>query len=296
MARSVGRRASDPTALALAKLEFDRRHGATDLAVRALRVAGSGVRTLASLPDKESRAKVRSWGRTIAAAQPAMGAMVVAGVELQGLARSTPEGRLGAAVRTWSRVARNRIENELPAVVRTGRDYFPPQAEVVTLSRSATILRLLTSLRDPSVPRQVTVLRSEPGGEGVSASRAMSAAGLRARCVDDERVDEAVGPADLVVVGADSLLADGSIIHKVGTRRLAERARRWHVPVVVAVGLSKLVPWRERSSSALPALFDRTPPGLIGEYWTDRGRWRRPDVVAEARRRSADRGVVRPRS
>jgi ribose 1,5-bisphosphate isomerase len=275
---------TDPGTTALVDLASDRHSGATALTQKALGIVARSAGRLKGFSELEQRARVREWGLALATMQPAMGALVVSGLQLQRLARVGSRRHVRPDVIAWSRAAMRELDRELPGVVRIGRKYFPPHAEVVTISRSETVIRLLTALSGPSTPKRVTVLRSRPGGEGAQASRALRARGVQARCVEDRRVDEVVGQADLVLAGADTVFADGAILHKVGTRPLCESAQRWHVPVVVAVGVSKLAPWRGPPPERLPPLFDRTPARLIQEYWTDRGRWGRRDVVAEARR------------
>jgi translation initiation factor 2B subunit (eIF-2B alpha/beta/delta family) len=76
--------------------------------------------------------------------------------------------------------------------------------------------------------------------------------------------------ADLVLVGADAVYGDGSVVHKVGTRPLTLAALRAGVPVIVVAGRSKSVPG-PCPSRTLPPRFDRTPARAVREFWTDRG-------------------------
>jgi ribose 1,5-bisphosphate isomerase len=115
------------------------------------------------------------------------------------------------------------------------------------------------------------VLESLPGGEGRTFARELRRAGLRARTVTDTEGRRLVGATDLVLIGADTVSSDGSVVHKVGTRPLALAARRAGVPVIVVAGRSKNAP-DPHSARRLPPRFDRTPARAIQEYWTDEGR------------------------
>lgn len=115
------------------------------------------------------------------------------------------------------------------------------------------------------------MLESQPGGEGRTLASELRGAGIKARWVRDRSRRIAVRDSDLVVIGADTVERDGSVVHKVGTRALAREALRRQVPVVVVAGSSKWVPEFSRSGP-LPRLFDRTPARWIAQYWTDQGR------------------------
>jgi len=102
-------------------------------------------------------------------------------------------------------------------------------------------------------------------------ARELRTAGIPARTITDRAGREAVRTADLLLLGADTVFSDGSLVHKVGTRPLALAAHRAGVPVVVVGGRSKFTR-RGRPRARLPALFDVTPGRWIDEYWTDVGR------------------------
>lgn len=104
-----------------------------------------------------------------------------------------------------------------------------------------------------------------------------------------------------VIVGADTIAADGSLYNKVGTRQVAELARRFGIPFIVCAEREKFSPYTLRGDAvpieeraitevADPALvpgvkirnpvFDRTPPDLIEVYVTDQGLVKPGDVRA----------------
>ncbi|WP_256686973.1 NUDIX domain-containing protein [Halococcus qingdaonensis] len=107
---------------------------------------------------------------------------------------------------------------------------------VLTLSRSGTVLE---ALREATVER-VIIAESRPAREGVGVAEALASD-------DDRRVTLVVDAAaahvlaehaiDSVLVGADTILPDGSVMNKVGTRAVAIAAAREDVPVhAVAAG------------------------------------------------------------
>ncbi len=135
------------------------------------------------------------------------------------------------------------------------------------------MIRSLLSLPAAQRPREVRALVSLPGGEGRATVRELRRGGLTARPVADRDGPREVRACDLVLVGADAVDAQGTLVHKVGTFGLARAAAQYRRPVVVLAGRSKWVPAR-LSRHPLPAAFDRTPRRLITAYWTDRGELR----------------------
>jgi translation initiation factor 2B subunit (eIF-2B alpha/beta/delta family) len=154
---------------------------------------------------------------------------------------------------------------------------------VVTLSRSGTVLDVLRRARPA-----VLVGESRPAGEGVDVAADLAEAGLDVTLTTDAALasELAARDPDAVLVGADAVLADGSVVNKVGTRGLALAAAREGVPVCVVAAADKIRPdertYDEYGEStdlyAGPApvavanpTFDRTPADLVSEVLTDRG-------------------------
>jgi translation initiation factor 2B subunit (eIF-2B alpha/beta/delta family) len=101
----------------------------------------------------------------------------------------------------------------------------------------------------------------------------------------DAGVSHVMAAVDCVLVGADTILADGSVINKVGTKTAAVAAAREEVPVYVVAAADKIsvsdepilesierevITNDERVSVDCP-LFDRTPPDLVTGVITEDG-------------------------
>jgi translation initiation factor 2B subunit (eIF-2B alpha/beta/delta family) len=74
-----------------------------------------------------------------------------------------------------------------------------------------------------------------------------------------------------VLVGADTIYEDGSVKNKIGTRALAEAARRIGVRTVVACEVLKLAPILPPDEEDEPELRDTTGPELVDEIVTEEG-------------------------
>ncbi|HEV2317320.1 MAG TPA: hypothetical protein VGV89_07085 [Thermoplasmata archaeon] len=250
------------------RIASDRRHGAYPLALAAL---DDLTRALASLDSVEPGALER-WGRGLRAAQPAMGTIQRLGGELTDWGARAERRIPARRVRSWARAWKRRLGRERALVVAGARRRWAPHMRVLTFSRSSAVEDLLRSLPVRRQPVRVTIARSTPGGEGAPLARSLRRAGLRVRLVHDRTARAALSEEDILLLGADLVYNDGSLVHKIGTRRLAREARRRGVRTIALAGRSKFldappprrVPGRGR--------FDLTPARWISEYWTDRGR------------------------
>ncbi len=274
MTRNRSRQGSDSldeVATAFGRIRADRSHGARALAAKALRILSELLDKWARRPELPLRSRFRKVARALEEAQPAMGPFLRWAVEWRQIARAGAPTDLVGRARVWARRERHRLTAETPRLTRTSRRRFPRGTQqVVTLSRSQTVLLALSSLPRTRRPARVSVLESLPGGEGRLFVRDLRRAGLSARLVPDRAGPAVATSADLVIIGADAVFSDGSVAHKVGTRSLARTASKAGVPVVVVAGRSKFT-GRPAPRRPLPAWFDRTPSRYVSEIWTDSG-------------------------
>jgi translation initiation factor 2B subunit (eIF-2B alpha/beta/delta family)/8-oxo-dGTP pyrophosphatase MutT (NUDIX family) len=156
---------------------------------------------------------------------------------------------------------------------------------VLTLSRSGTVAAAL----ERADPRAVLVMESRPGREGVGVAESLATATAVTLFVD-----AAVGhvlatrDVDAVLVGADTVLRDGSVVNKAGTRTAAAAAAREGVPVYAVCARDKIAPDPEHDPDLEPGepaavyrgdadlavenpTFDVTPPELVDGVATERG-------------------------
>ncbi|RQG96506.1 NUDIX domain-containing protein [Natrarchaeobius chitinivorans] len=159
---------------------------------------------------------------------------------------------------------------------------------IATLSRSGTVSAAIRK----GTPSRLFVAESRPAREGVDvaeelasdpavdASVTVHTDAAAAHVLADEEIDR-------VVVGADTVLPDGSVVNKTGTRTLAVAAAREGVPVT-AVAATDKVSTREgvnlesgdqtavydgdAAIDVLNPTFDVTPADCVEEVVTEDGR------------------------
>jgi translation initiation factor 2B subunit (eIF-2B alpha/beta/delta family) len=244
------------------KLRYDRTSGALDLAIDAIELAEGWIAAGRAPAD---------LAREIARMHPAIAAVTNVARLLESDRSDLPKRLLQAK---QSLVNGNRLIGE------NLRALIPPKATVITLSNSTTVRDVLIALG----VRSVYVLESQPGGEGKQLAEALRD-GLKAgsrlasrqdlvHLVPDSAVGNIVPRVDCALVGVDTILRDGAILHKVGTLPLALCCQRFGKPFYAAGHSFKFT---ERESKGLPEpdealesqLFDCTPADLITKIITE---------------------------
>ncbi len=281
----------------VAALRDDRDHGSAWLSLRALETLRDRAAALAGgEAEGNARSELPSLAHELIAARPAMTAVHnrVSRAMSRAVAEAPSATDLAAAVqRAAEATLRAAIDAEEGVAAEVAREVAGHR--VLTLSLSGTVLEGLVAA-DPA-PARVVVCASLPGGEGASLAARLAAAGLDVVLVPDAAVAWAleVEDAELLLVGADTVLADGAVVNKVGTRPAALAAHAAGVPVVAAASSDKVAAagetWsREREEAdasgtgARPGgvagghgperrspLFERTPAALIDGVATERG-------------------------
>ena len=266
-----------------ATLSADAEHGSGYISIRAMEV----VRDIAGALRAEGVEADAAWAdltavaEDVLAARPSMAALRTR-VD-RALSRAAAGDRTPSTVES---IAIEAIDAALDADRRAAEAARPVVRgeTVLTLSRSGTVLAVLCG-----APERVLVAESRPGGEGVGVAERVADAGVEsAVCVDAAIAHVlATEPVDAVLLGADTVLADGTLVNKVGSRAAAIAADEAGVPVYVVTSSDKISPDRTPTLEAGPAeavydgdraldvhnpTFDATPPASIAGFLTDDGR------------------------
>ena len=105
--------------------------------------------------------------------------------------------------------------------------------------------------------------------------------GVPATVIPDDAGVLRVADATYVLTGADSVLRDGSVVNKRGTRALAEAAAKHGKPMYVACETLKFDARFDAASWPGPRagnLFDVTPGPLVTTVVTERGTYA-PEII-----------------
>ena len=233
----------------------DDTHGASWLAVQAVEAVSEAVEL------GEDPIEV---GRKLVQARPAMGAIAGA------LGRVLAAGRSDEQVLEEARALVESRERASRAIAVLLSPHI--EGTVLTHSASATVKEAL--LHTP--PEHVVCTISEPVGEGRQLAEELREEGLTTDLIADSDAKHAVGTVNLVLIGADTVFHDGSLVNKVGTAEIAEAADDIGVRLMVACEVMKLTP--AEPSDPGEERFDLTEPRLIDRYVTEEGEYS-PDEI-----------------
>lgn len=219
--------------LALNGLRNDRQHGASALARQALLILQRSAEQATDCDEASLRLLMGQRCTQLCQIRPSMA--VINGL----LARwqqavdhfHDEEGSLSTAMADQ---AGQLIDLSLQAVIDSARhasQLVQPGQTLITHSCSSTMMVMFEQLQDQNLA--VIVTESRPLNEGVAVAHQLRRWGMDVTLITDAQMGLFAARADLAMVGADSLLADGSVVNKAGTSLLALAANYCQCPFYV---------------------------------------------------------------
>ncbi|WP_408956865.1 NUDIX domain-containing protein [Natrinema sp. 74] len=282
--------AYERVAPAVRSIAADDEHGAASLSVRALEVlrdrAGLLVAERAKFgPDPEGeRDELAALAGRLLEARPSMA--VLRNRVNRAMTEADRDGNAETGAPAVLESSLSGIDRALSADEDAARNAAERlSGSVATLSRSGTVLEAIRE----GAPSRVFVAESRPAREGVAVAEEL------AETIDGAvtvHTDAAVAHVlareeiDRVVVGADTILPDGSVVNKTGTRAVAIAADREGIPVSVVAATDKVSTREEvnlesgdrtavydgdAAIDTLNPTFDVSPADCVTDVVTERG-------------------------
>ena len=137
------------------------------------------------------------------------------------------------------------------------RKYQESDCKIMLISYSSTIIKLLSKFNKYSL--EIYVLESRPLLEGQKTAEILSQ-WFKTHLIIDAAIGKFIDQIDFVLIGADSILKDGSIINKIGTFPLAIVANANNVDVYAVADSYK---YNLRSHFGEPILIEKKPSNEI---------------------------------
>jgi ribose 1,5-bisphosphate isomerase len=221
-------------------------------------------------------------------------------------------GELRDSVREASRQFRADLENAQERLGRIGANRYQDGDVIMTHCHSTDALATVEHAVESGTALEAIVKETRPRKQGHITAKRLRELGVPVTLIVDSAAHRYLNDVDHVLVGADSIAADGSVINKIGTSGLAVNARDRGTPIVVAAQTIKLHPEtltghnveierREESEvigeaeraeigdiEVLNPAFDVTPPRHVDAIVTERGQYPPESIVSLMRERYGD--------
>ena len=271
----------------VAQVREDREHGSRWLVHETISILYD-LATSSTGTQSERTQRLLQAGQELANARPAMAAIEGAVVRILG----APDG-----LEEKAHAAEQLLLAYDTAIERiTGHARPLLTGTLMTHSLSGTVLEVLSACAFQI--DQVIVLEGRPRYEGRDVAIALSKAGINVTLITDAQAAIFLPQCHAVVVGADSVLANGDVLNKAGTALVAWAARGQRIPFYVLCETLKISPhtWtgdlaqlEEKEAAEVwgqPVqgvtvhnfYFDRTPARLVTACITEQGMMGKKDV------------------
>ncbi len=256
-------------------IRVDRVHGASWLSREALAVLKLAAERSQATTSDDFWAEIRDVARKLMAARPAMAPITNAVSRfVADFWAKFKEDRHLDSLRGFARSRCDELiaESEQAAlkVAQIAAQLIAEGERLMTCSYSSTICRALMVAEAEGKHFEVLIAESKFGGRayGELTAAELQPYGIPVEIVPDGDIKQNMPRVSKVLVGADSILADGTLINGIPTYELARAAKESDVPVYSVCETAK---FNAQSQIELEPGFDRIPPDLVMGIITERG-------------------------
>ncbi len=294
----------------LTAISEDRVHGATELSHQALTTLRLLAQTSVASRSEDLLAELRILGRELEDSRPSMAPLtnlvkrVLQTIECRKTELPTI-GELKQAVMNVCDELAEESETAVHEIAMNAAQLIQDDVAVLTHSRSRTVTETLKEIMRMGKRIRVIVTESRPLLEGRIVAKELAELGIPVTLIVDSAVGGLMATADVCMVGADSVLFDGSFVNKTGTYPLAVVAREHSKPFYVVCEKSKfnlrsifeprpeieekdpseVLPYSTESLVTVRnPYFDTTPAEFVTKFITDEGALSAGELAALFRR------------
>jgi ribose 1,5-bisphosphate isomerase len=285
------------------------------------RAAADALETQARESDAETpaafREEVRTAARTLRNTRPTAVSLPNALRFVLNEMDGTTVADLRASTVDATRRFRDQLDRAQDDLGAIGANRLRDGDTIMTHCHSTDALACVEAALDDGKDIDAVVKETRPRKQGHITATQLREWGVPVTMVVDNAARRYLDDVDHVLVGADSIAADGSVINKIGTSMLAVSARERGVPVMVAAQTLKLHPdtltghtveieMRDETEVLAdderaelgdvdvenPA-FDVTPPRYVDAIVTERGQFP-PESIVTLMRELYGEGTTEP--
>jgi ribose 1,5-bisphosphate isomerase len=136
----------------------------------------------------------------------------------------------------------NWVENAQRKIGEIGEKRIKDGYTVMTHCNSSAALSVIKKAHENGKRVEVIATESRPRWQGHLTAKQLREVGIDVTLIVDSAVRYFINEVDCVVVGADTITANGALINKIGTSQIALAAKEARVPFMVAAETYKFSP------------------------------------------------------
>ncbi|MFB6234378.1 MAG: ribose 1,5-bisphosphate isomerase [Halopenitus sp.] len=229
----------EETAEAIATMEV---RGAATIAGEAADALATQARETEATDPEEFRATLRGAARRLRETRPTAVSLPNAlRYVLRRMEGNDVEALRESVVRAAAEFDR-RLERAQEDLGRIGANRLQDGDTIMTHCHSTDALACVEAALEQGKEIDAIVKETRPRRQGHITAERLRELGVPVTLIVDSAARRYLDEVDHVLVGADSIAADGSVINKIGTSGLAVNARERGVPIMTAAQTIKLHP------------------------------------------------------
>ncbi|RLG04449.1 MAG: ribose 1,5-bisphosphate isomerase, partial [Thaumarchaeota archaeon] len=182
--------------------------------------------------------RLRALGEEVIALEPSMASVRNAVETILSRVKKAEAATPEECIKLVSEAADELIERSRNAVEKIseyGSGLIIDGDTILTHSCSHTVLKVLERAHEEGKKFRVIVTESRPLLEGRETASELLSKSIPVTLIVDAAICTVMRDVDKVMIGADAILADGSIVNKVGSLPIALAAYASNVPLIVVV-------------------------------------------------------------
>ena len=228
----------------VADIETDREHGASELALMALHVLKGAMTDESAKSPDALLTYLSNVAWHLRMTRPSMAALTNATAFVlyharKALNQSKQVSNLRARISEIFDEYETNCRNASHIISRETECLLADNTTILTHSYSGTVVNAILSSSKKNL--HIIVTESRPLNEGVKTAERLSEK-YDVTLITDAQAGHFIGQSDIVLIGADTVLSDGTVVNKVGTHLIALAAEWQNVPVYVLCQTDKLQP------------------------------------------------------
>jgi len=219
-------------------IQNDSLNGAVELTKRTLAAVKKELERATNLNEE-----LPEITQTIKLVHPEMASIALIGKKLEEFEQKAKElndealkEKLGEEL---TKISQRITESEQRTVEKLSAELMKYK-KIMTLSASTTIRTAFAMLPAAQREKEIYILESRPLLEGQTLARQLAQMDYNVKLIVDAAAGHYMKGVEAVVVGADTIFSNGSILNKIGSLALALLARKYGIPFIVAASKNKL--------------------------------------------------------